>query len=204
MEKEKTTYLTIKSSAIGEMYKEKSSKFIGYAVPVSTEDQVKEQLAKIKAEHSKARHWCYAWQLGIDDIRYRANDDGEPNNSAGKPIYGQILANNLTNILIVVVRYYGGTKLGVGGLISAYKKAAYNSINESVIIKKIVKKNIGITFEYKDINIVMRLINKFDIEILSKKMELDCNYILAVHKSKYEVFKVDLTNYINIKIYQED
>ncbi len=200
MEKEKSTYLTISKPSVGEIYKEKSSKFIGYAFPVISGNEIKEAINKVKKEHSKARHWCYAWQLGIDKIAYRANDDGEPNNSAGKPIYGQILSKELTNILIVVVRYYGGTKLGVGGLISAYKLAANYSLEKAKIIEKIVKIELDIVFEYKDINIVMRLINKHNIEIIDKQMHLNCNYKIGVDKSIYQEVINQINTLRSIKI----
>ena len=199
MDHEKSTYLTILKPSVGEIYKDKSSKFIGYAFPVTTEDEIKKHLEEVKKEHAKARHWCYAWQLGIDKITYRANDDGEPSNSAGKPIYGQILSHKITNVFIVVVRYYGGTKLGVGGLISANKTAANSAITNANIVKKIVRKEINISFEYKDINTVMRLINKFDVEILNKKMELSCEYQLAVSKTDFENFKSQLITLHEIK-----
>ncbi len=200
MKNEKHTYLTVANSAIGEVYKEKGSKFIGCIFPVETEEQIKNCINQVKTTHAKARHWCYAWQLGIDTITYRANDDGEPNNSAGKPIYGQILSANITNVLIIVVRYYGGTKLGVGGLISAYKKGASNVLEVAKINKKIVKNYIGITFEYKDINTVMRLIKKMDAEIIEKKMDLNCYYKLAVSKANFFNFKKQVSNYNNIKL----
>lgn len=167
------------------MYKEKGSKFIGYAYPVSSEEEIKQHIAKLKKEHYAARHWCYAWKLGVEDVRYRVNDDGEPNNSAGQPIYGQILSKDLTNVLVVVVRYFGGTKLGVGGLINAYKTAAKLILEESVIIEKIIKESVWIQFEYKDMNKVMRIIKDFQLEILSQKMELNCEYKLAVRRKNY-------------------
>ncbi len=200
MEREKNTYLTISKPSVGDIYKEKSSKFIGYAFPVTSESEIKDCLETVKKEHSKARHWCYAWQLGIDKITYRANDDGEPNNSAGKPMYGQILSNELTNILIIVVRYYGGTKLGVGGLISAYKIAANEALKKAEIIEKIVKIELNIVFEYKDINVIMRLINKFNIEIIDKQMHLNCNYKLAINKSIFQEVVKQIDNLRGIKI----
>ena len=132
----KDTYNTIESTFIGEIYKEKGSKFIGYAYPVKNEDDIANYISQLKAEHHKARHWCYAWRLGMENFRFRANDDGEPSNSAGQPIYGQLLSFDVTNILIIVVRYYGGTKLGVGGLINAYRTAANNVLEVSKIVKK--------------------------------------------------------------------
>ena len=120
----KDTYKTITQASEVSLYKEKGSKFYGYAVPVLTENEITESIKKIKKEHRKARHWCYAWQLNAENTSFRVNDDGEPSNSAGQPIYGQIQSKELTNVLIVVVRYFGGVKLGVGGLIRAYKTVA--------------------------------------------------------------------------------
>ena len=117
-------YKTLANPSAEVIFKDRGSKFLGYAYPISSEKEVAPIISKLKEKHHKARHWCYAWRLGVDVVSFRANDDGEPNNSAGQPIYGQILSNDVTNILLVVVRYFGGTKLGVGGLISAYKTAA--------------------------------------------------------------------------------
>jgi uncharacterized YigZ family protein len=200
MNTKKKTYRTILKPAIGEIYKEKSSKFIGFVFPISLETEIKIHLENLKKQHAKARHWCYAWQLGVDKIQYRTNDNGEPNNSAGKPIYGQILSNDLTNVLVVVVRYYGGTKLGVGGLVSAYKIAAKTAIANAKISTKKVVKNVGITFEYKDINVVMRLINDFNATIIDKKMELNCYYQLEIELAKFKVFIHKIGSYKNIQI----
>ena len=135
---ENDTYKTLALPSEEVLYKEKNSKFFGYAFPVTTEEEVKEILEKLRKDHFSARHWCYAYQIGIEKIQYRANDDGEPNNSAGMPIYGQILSFDVTNVLIVVVRYYGGIKLGVGGLITAYKTVAQMTLEQSEIIEKTI------------------------------------------------------------------
>ncbi|MCF6349761.1 MAG: IMPACT family protein [Flavobacteriaceae bacterium] len=197
MKNEKYTYLTVASDSVGEVYKEKGSKFIGYAFSVETEEEIKNHINQVKIIHAKARHWCYAWQLGVDIITYRTNDNGEPNNSAGKPIYGQILAANITNVLIIVVRYYGGTKLGVGGLIFAYKKGASNALKIAKITKKTVKKYISLTFEYKDLNTVMKMIKKFDVKVIEKQMDLNCYYKLVIRKSYFSDFKKQVSNYDN-------
>ena len=131
----KDTYNTILKPTEEVLFKDKNSKFFGYAYPVTTEDEVKNQLAILKKQHHSARHWCYAYQIGTEIIVYRANDDGEPNNSAGQPIYGQIQSFEITNILIVVVRYFGGVKLGVGGLINAYRTAAQLALENAKIIE---------------------------------------------------------------------
>ena len=131
------TYKTIEFPSEEILFKEKGSKFFGYAFPVTTEEAIKEHLEILKKQHHTARHWCYAWQLGKSYELYRANDDGEPSNSAGMPIYGQLQSFELTNILLVVVRYFGGTKLGVGGLIQAYKTTAQWALEASEIIEKL-------------------------------------------------------------------
>ena len=130
------TYKTITNPSKEAIFKDKGSKFLGFAFPLQHENQVKEIVDRLKKDHYKARHWCYAWQLGTDVIQFRVNDDGEPNNSAGQPIYGQILSKELTNVLIVVVRYFGGIKLGVGGLVNAYKTAAQLALESSHITTK--------------------------------------------------------------------
>lgn len=179
---ENDTYKTI-DEAYGEaLFKEKGSKFIGYVFPVENEDDVKIHIEELKKKHHAARHWCYAWQLGVENKGYRVNDDGEPNNSAGNPIYGQILSKNLTNVLVVVVRYFGGTKLGVGGLINAYKTTAKLILDEAKIVNKTVNVSFQLTFEYQDMDKVMRIIKENNLEILEQKMNLNCSFLIAVRK----------------------
>ena len=177
---EKDTYKTILEASPDSRYKEKGSKFIGYAFPVTNENQVKEYINHLKKEHYNARHWCYAWQLGKSYENYRVNDDGEPSNSAGMPIFGQLQAYNVTNVLIVVVRYFGGTKLGVGGLMQAYKTAASMSLESSKIVEKTIDELFLIKFDYPEMNIVMRIIKEEKLSILNQKMELNCEFKLAV------------------------
>ncbi|MEZ4853802.1 YigZ family protein [Flavobacterium sp.] len=179
-------YKTINSASEEVLYKEKNSKFFGYAFPVSTEDEVKEIIAQLKKEHHSARHWCYAFQLGTETISYRANDDGEPNNSAGMPIYGQIQSFNVTNVLVVVVRYFGGVKLGVGGLISAYRTAAQMALENAVIVEKTINKHFTIRFDYQNMNKVMRVIKEKNIDIVSQKMEMNCEIEIATRKKNVE------------------
>lgn len=183
---ENDTYKTIASASEEVLYKEKNSKFFGYAFPVSTEEEVKEIITQLKKEHHSARHWCYAFQIGTETIYYRANDDGEPNNSAGMPIYGQIQSFDVTNILIVVVRYFGGVKLGVGGLITAYKTAAQMALEVSEIIKKTIDKHFLIKFDYQNMNKVMRVIKEKNLDIVSQKMELSCEIEIAIRKKNAE------------------
>ncbi len=166
------------------LFKEKKSKFFGYAFPITTEDEVKPIIAGLRKKHHTANHVCYAWQLGVSKISYRANDDGEPNNSAGMPIYGQIQSFELTNVLVAVARIFGGTKLGVGGLISSYRKAAQMALEESKIIEKTIRADIEVTFGYPDMDKVMRIIKQNQLEIVSQKLEMDCHIIVSAAKSK--------------------
>ena len=149
MEPEASKY---KSDTPGEgvLFKERKSKFYGYTFPIESEDAVKPILEELRKRHPSANHVCYAWQLGVTDIRYRANDDGEPNNSAGMPIYGQIQSFDVTNVLVAVVRIFGGTKLGVGGLISAYKETAKMALENSMITEKVLTQQITLVFEYSE------------------------------------------------------
>lgn len=189
---EKDTYKTIKTSTEAILFKDKNSKFFGYAYPITTEDDVKLYINKLKKEHHAARHWCYAYQIGTENISYRANDDGEPNNSAGMPIYGQIQSFNVTNILIVVVRYFGGVKLGVGGLINAYKTTAQLTLEASKILEKTINIDYLITFDYKNMNTVMRIIKEKKLNITNQKLEMDCQITISVRKKEanqiFEIF----------------
>jgi uncharacterized YigZ family protein len=178
----KDTYKTIEISVENILFKEKNSKFFGFAFPVTSEIEVKTHLENLKAEHFSARHWCYAYQIGTENIKFRANDDGEPSNSAGMPIYGQIQSFEITNVLVVVVRYFGGVKLGVGGLISAYKTSAQLTLDEANIIEKTIDKHFKITFDYKNMNKVMRIIKEKNIQIINQKMELNCEIEIATRK----------------------
>ena len=182
MEEIKDTYRTITKAAPETLYKEKGSKFLGYAFPVTNEDQIKEHIEDLKKEHHNARHWCYAWQLGKGYEHYRANDDGEPSNSAGMPIYGQIQSFDLTNVLVVSVRYFGGTKLGVGGLIQAYKTSAQLALEASKIVERTIDVPFRLTFNYPEMDIVMRSIKEQDLKITNQKMALDCEIDIAVRK----------------------
>ncbi len=180
---ENDLYKTITKPAQGELFKDKNSKFYGYAFPVSNEEQVKAHLEVLKKEHYSGRHWCYAYQIGTETIKYRANDDGEPNNSAGKPIYGQIQSFGVTNILIVVVRYFGGVKLGVGGLINAYRTGAQLALESAEIIEKTINRTFQLKFEYKNMSKVMRLLKENQIEIVNQSLELNCLLEISVRKS---------------------
>ncbi|NCT18496.1 MAG: YigZ family protein [Flavobacteriaceae bacterium CG02_land_8_20_14_3_00_34_13] len=177
------SYKTIAKPSEETLLKEKSSKFFGYAFPIEKEEDITECLETLKHKHKTARHFCYAYQLGTETIRYRVNDDGEPSNSAGMPIYGQIQSFDITNVLVVVVRYFGGTKLGVGGLISAYKTSAKETLEASEIITKTIDVTFQITFDYKNMNRVMRVIKEKQLHILEQKMALNCTIFISVRKN---------------------
>ncbi len=196
MDIEKDTYKTILTPSAEVLYKEKGSKFFGYAFPVQTEEEVKDHVEELKKQHYNARHWCYAWQLGKTYDSYRAQDDGEPSNSAGMPIYGQLQSFDVTNILVVVVRYFGGTKLGVGGLVQAYKITAQMALEKADIIKKTIDQSFLIKFEYPEMNTVMRIIKDEDIRIINQRMELSCELEISVRKKDSEkVFNIFTDTY---------
>lgn len=182
----KDTYKTIANPSEEVLFKEKSSKFFGYAFPVSSQEEIKTHLELLKKQHFGAVHFCYAYQIGTEKIEFRANDDGEPSNSAGMPIYGQIQSFELTNILIVVVRFFGGTKLGVGGLITAYKTTAQMALEAASIIEKTIDVSFKITFDYKNINKVMRIIKEKKLNVISQKMELNCEIEISTRKKNAE------------------
>ena len=183
---ENDLYKTIDFPSEEVLLKEKNSKFFGYAIPVTSEEEIKEILERLRKEHFSARHWCYAYQIGTEKIQYRANDDGEPNNSAGMPIYGQIQSFEVTNVLVVVVRYFGGVKLGVGGLISAYKIAAQMALENSEIVERTIDKHFIISFGYTNMNKVMRIIKEKNLQIVSQKMEMDCEIEIATRKKNVQ------------------
>lgn len=181
------TYKTIASSVQEVIFKEKSSKFLGYAFPVTSEEEIKAHLEEVKKAHFSARHWCYAWQLGYGtNQRYRANDDGEPNNTAGIPIYGQIQSFELTNILVIVVRYFGGIKLGVGGLVQAYKTTAQLTLQEAEIEEKLITEELCIRFEYPLMNKVMRVVKEQNLNITQQLLTENCELHLAIRQSDYQ------------------
>ena len=176
------TYNTVEIATGDVLYKDRGSKFIGYVYPISNELNIKRHLEGLKKKHHAASHICYAWQLGLSNSKYRINDDGEPNNSAGEPIYGQIVSKGLRNVLVVVIRYFGGTKLGVGGLISAYRTSAKMVLEKSIIIEKTIDVYYQLNFEYKDVNKVMRIIKENDVKMIKNLMELSCVFRIAVRQ----------------------
>lgn len=165
------TFQTIAEATPEVLFKEKQSKFFGYAFPVHSEEEVKIIIEKIKKQHPQARHWCYAYQLGFPNIRWRANDDGEPNHTAGTPILGQIQSFGLTNVMVVVVRYFGGIKLGVSGLISSYRTTAQMALQEASILQKILQEHIQLQFPYQCTNQVMRWLKENEAEILQQNQQ---------------------------------
>ena len=176
------SYKTIKQVAEG-YYTEKRSRFISYAIPVRTVEEVKEQLDKYRKQYYDARHVCWAYMLGPERLTFRANDDGEPSSTAGKPILGQINSNELTDILIIVVRYFGGIKLGTSGLIVAYKAAAAEAIAAATIIEKTVDEDVTVMFEYPFMNDVMRIVKEEEPEILNQSYDMDCSMTLRIRRS---------------------
>lgn len=176
-------YNTINTNSEGNFI-DKGSKFPSYAFEVNSEDEIKEKLEEIKILHPKATHHCYAYKLGLDENNYRANDDGEPSGSAGRPILGQIYSNELTNVLIIVVRYYGGTKLGVSGLINAYKKAAQAAINNTEIIEKEVQVKFEVVCNYLEVNDLMNYLKKMDVNNMEQSFTENCVLRFQVEKSK--------------------
>ena len=169
----KDTYKTIDTPSAEILFKEKNSKFFGYAFPASSQENVKTILESLRKLHPNAGHFCYAYQMGTSTYTYRANDDGEPSNSAGMPIYGQILSFDVTNILVVVVRIFGGVKLGIGGLLSAYKTAAQMALSACAIIEKTIDIHFKIVFDYQFMNKIMRVVKEKKIDIVTQTMEIN-------------------------------
>ena len=185
----KDTYTTIAKATEEILFKEKSSKFFGYAFPIQSEEEVKPIIEQLRKLHPHAVHYCYAYQIGTEKISYRANDDGEPSNTAGAPIYGQIQSFGLTNVLLVVVRIFGGIKLGVGGLISAYKTTAQLVLEEAEIIEKTIDISFLISFDYKNMNKVMRVIKEKKLDIVTQTMELEEDSGIALGKIEIKTRK---------------
>jgi len=195
------SFYTIEGSSEGS-YKELGSKFHAFAIPVSSEEEIKNRIDVLKKKYFDARHHCFAWVIGEDKSRYRAFDDGEPNHSAGDPILGQIKSRNLTNVLVVVVRYFGGVKLGVGGLIQAYKTAAEEALNNAVVIEQEVAYAVQLHYPYESTTEVMRLVKDFDLIIIRQDFLEDCVLHADVKRKYYESFlsKAELLKALGHKI----
>ncbi len=194
------TYKTVVRPAGPSVFKDRGSKFLGYIFPVENEAQIKENLAKIKKEHHSARHWCYAYRLGKTNPAERANDDGEPTHSAGVPILNQIKKADLTDTLVIVVRYFGGVKLGVGGLIRAYRTAAEEVIREAEITEKEIREEVTVRFPYAVMNEVMRLVKKFQIPVLSRNGDTEMEMTIALKPGEKEKILDELKQLKGIKI----
>jgi uncharacterized YigZ family protein len=194
------TYKTIEKSAEG-IFRDRGSKFLAYAYPINSENDIKGIVAQLNAEHPKANHHCWAMRLTIDRSVFRVNDDGEPSGTAGRPILNTLLSKDLTNILVVVVRYFGGTLLGVPGLINAYKVATEEALNQAVIISKTVNDVYTASFEYLQMNDVMRVIKEENLLILNQQFDNDCSIQLSIRKTQVEqaLFKLGKVSGIKVK-----
>ncbi|MCX8524317.1 YigZ family protein [Chryseobacterium formosus] len=197
-------YKTIEKPIENTLLKEKGSKFIGFAFPVNNEKELKNALDKIRTEHPKATHHCYAFRMGLNGENYRANDDGEPSGSAGLPIYNQLLANEITNVLVISVRYYGGTKLGVSGLVKAYKESAKLTLEEANIITKELETEIEIQFQFNQQNIIFTLLSKFDAKVLNFDANENCILTAALKTAQKENISEKLSEMQNISFNFQD
>jgi uncharacterized YigZ family protein len=194
------TYKTIENSAEG-IFRDRGSKFLAYAFPINSENDIKAIVAQLKSEHPKANHHCWAMRLTIDRSVFRVNDDGEPSGTAGRPILNTLLSKDLTNLVVVVVRYFGGTLLGVPGLINAYKVATEEALNQSVIISKTVNDVYTVSFDYLQMNDVMRVIKEENLTILNQAFDNDCSIQLSIRKTQVEqaLFKLSKVNGTKVK-----
>lgn len=195
----KDSYKSIKSLSEG-LFKDKGSKFFSFAYPIETEEQVKLIIKELKKKYHDARHHCFAYRVGPTENIFRVNDDGEPSGTAGKPIYGQILSNNLSDILIVVVRYFGGTLLGASGLINAYKLSALEAIKNAEIIEKVVKQQLEIQFSYEIMSMVMRIIKEENLEILNQELTNNCKIVLNIRENDVLRIKDKFLNVYGIAV----
>ena len=193
------TFKTIEKPSEG-LFKDKGSRFISYAFPVNSEEQIRELVQSIKKEHHSARHHCYAWRLGSDKLLFRTNDDGEPSSTAGKPILGQIQSFDLTNILIVVVRYFGGTLLGVSGLINAYRNAALDAVNQAEIVEKLLEKWFLVEFDYGAMNVVMKVFKDEKLPQIDPQFDLKCKIKTFVRLSESNQIEKSLLKIKSVQV----
>ncbi|MDY5824451.1 MAG: IMPACT family protein [Candidatus Coprenecus sp.] len=197
-EREKDTYNSISALSKG-LYKDKGSKFLSFAIPVSCEDDIRKEIDALKKEYYDARHHCYAYRLGKDGEIWRANDDGEPSSSAGRPILGQLMSYELSDILVVVVRYFGGIKLGVPGLIKAYKSATADAIENGVIIEKRACRRLRITFDYMEINRAMKALKDYSLTPESQNFDNMCSIEVNVRLSCVDTFSQTISSFAQIE-----
>ncbi|WP_425237413.1 IMPACT family protein [Ulvibacterium sp.] len=186
MEQKPYSYKTLARPSEAVLFTDRKSKFYGYAFPINKIETVKPLIEDLWQKYPKANHVCYAWQLGVEKVQYRANDDGEPRNSAGAPIYGQLQSFEVTNALVAVVRIFGGVKLGVGGLIHAYRSAARMALEASVVVEKKIKIRLRLIFDYAALNQVMQIIKRQKLEVISQTLEMDCSIIILSEKKDLE------------------
>jgi uncharacterized YigZ family protein len=199
MPEEKDTYKTINGLSKG-IFKDKGSKFLAFAFPVYSEEEIKNYLVQYRKEYFDARHHCYAWALGANRETYRSFDDGEPSGTAGKPIYGQIQSFGVTNILIIVVRYFGGTLLGTGGLINAYKLATTDALTNAEIVEKTVNSVFNIQFEYAAMNDLMKILKEESIEQLEHTFDLSCNIVISIRNAKVDALSTKIMDIKCVKM----
>jgi uncharacterized YigZ family protein len=180
------SYKTISEESKG-LFKDRGSKFLSFAFPINSEEQVKDILQSLRKEYHDARHHCYAYRMGVEAIHYRVNDDGEPSGTAGKPIYGQIMSFELTNILVVVVRYFGGTLLGTSGLINAYRNATKDCLSVAKIVNRNIQSRLEIHFPYENMSAVMKVLKDEDASILEQKFDNNCAIIINIRKTHFDI-----------------
>lgn len=192
------SYLTIEKYTEA-IYKEKGSKFLAFAYPVTTQDEIKQILADLRKKYYDATHHCYAYILGFDKEEFRMNDDGEPSSTAGKPIYGQLLSNNLTNVLVVVVRYFGGTKLGVSGLIKAYKTSTQVCLEAAQIVEKKVMRFYKISFAYDKMNAVMSFLKQINAQQKHHSFDMECSIEVLINEENSNKFEEEISKISNVK-----
>lgn len=193
------SFKTIANKSEG-YFKDKGSKFFAFAFPIKNEEEIKTILVQLKKEHHSARHHCYAWRLGTEEIIFRANDDGEPSSTAGKPILGQLQSFELTNILVVVVRYFGGTLLGTSGLINAYRTATADALRNAEIVTKIIEDQLTLKFTYNEMNEVMQIIKQENLNVINTRFELNCELDFSVRRSETSRIREIFGNFYGVKI----
>ena len=196
---EQEFYYTIEKEASAE-FKDRGSKFIGYAIPVSSVEDFSEKLKEVKKLHPKATHHCFAYRLGLDGNVYRVSDDGEPSGSAGRPILGQIDSKELVNVLVVVVRYFGGTLLGVPGLINAYKSAAALALQTTPLVQKQVEQELVVQFDYTQLNEIMRVVKQYNGRVVRQEMQLFCSMTVAVPRNRFTEISYILKELRNVEV----